>query len=86
MITSIYSVHDSKAACFCTPFYSENNATAIRAFTYAANDATQPIGQHPSDYTLFLIGSFDNDKGQITPVEPTAIALALTLVQLTETA
>lgn len=84
MITSVFTVHDSKAACFCTPYNSENNNTAIRDFSYAANDPTTPIGRHPSDYTLFCIGSFDNQTGQLTPIEPIAIALALTLVQTSE--
>nr|QJB19783.1 MAG: nonstructural protein [Microvirus sp.] len=86
MITSVFSVHDSKAGAFCTPYYSENNNTAIRDFAYAANDKDSQIGRHPSDYTLFCIGSFDNQTGQLTTIEPIAIALALTLVKTAEVA
>lgn len=84
MINSFFSVYDSKAAVFCTPFFSENNHTALRAFRYAANDQTTEIGKYPSDYTLYKIGTFDNLTGEILPVEPVPIALAITLVNQPE--
>lgn len=85
MKTGMYSVYDSKANCFCTPFFSENDATAVRAFRYAANDQTIEIGKYPSDFTLFAIGQFDSETGQVSTLEPVSLALALTLVNQPET-
>lgn len=86
MQSSVYSVYDSKAGVFCTPFTSENDSTALRAFRYAANDKEMDIGKYPSDFTLFVIGTFDNSTGQVSSIEPVSLALALTLVQPTEAA
>lgn len=81
---NLYSVYDSKAAVFCAPFTSENDHTALRAFKYAANDKTQEIGRYPSDFTLFRIGTFSTDSGSMGLVEPTSIALAITLIDQPE--
>lgn len=60
-----YSVYDSKARTYITPFFSINNDTAIRIFAHAANDPTTDIGRFPSDYTLFLLGRWYAETGTL---------------------
>ncbi|AXH73764.1 MAG: nonstructural protein [Microviridae sp.] len=84
MQSSLYAVHDAKAVAFCTPFVSDNDSTALRAFRFAANDLSTDIGRYPSDFTLYVIGTFDNQSGQVFSIEPAALALAATLVNPTE--
>lgn len=65
----IYSIYDSKAEAFIQPFFSPNKATALRSFTQAAQDEKTQYFTHGADYTLFEIGSWDEQKGLVTPAE-----------------
>lgn len=79
MIRHMFSVYDNKAEAFCNPFFMENKSTAIRSFTYAANDKTIDIGKYPEDYTLFYMGEFNDADASLQIIQPTAIAYALAL-------
>lgn len=63
----IYSIYDSKAEAYSSPFVSHNNATAIRSFTELAQQEGHPFHAHPGDYTLFHIGEWHDQKGTVTP-------------------
>lgn len=63
----IYSIYDSKAEAYLPPFFSPNKATAIRSFQQAANDTTTQFHQHGGDYTLFEIGTWHEQTGELTP-------------------
>lgn len=71
MILLAFSVYDNKAAVWLSPFWVRSAGEATRAF---ADEARRdgPIGRHPADYNLFLIGEFDDQTGQLkagaTPV------------------
>lgn len=67
MIIRMFSVFDSKAQAFLQPFFSNNSATAIRSFEAAANDETHDFNRWAADYTLFEIGEFHSEKGEILP-------------------
>lgn len=40
-----------------------HNAPAIRMFSDVANDKRTPIGQHPADFDLILLGFLDDNNG-----------------------
>lgn len=61
----IFTVYDSKAEAFLTPFFSQTTATAIRSFEQAANDPQHQFHLHPGDYTLFEIGEWHEIEGQL---------------------
>lgn len=63
MILKMFTIYDSKAEVYQPPFCARTSAEAVRIFQGLANDDTHPIGQYPSDYTLFRIGMFDQEKG-----------------------
>lgn len=67
MTLKAFSVHDSKANAFITPFFCPTTDVGIRSFQSAANDPNSMFSQHPADYTLFEIGSFDVETGTLTP-------------------
>ena len=73
MKQEIYSIRDNVAEVFNKPFFDHNNATAIRSFTASIQD--QP---HKDDYSLYLIGCFDDSNGDIQRYkEPTRILSGL---------
>lgn len=76
----MFSVYDSKAEAFIQPFFSPNSAVARRMFESAANDPNTDICKFAEDYTLFEIGTFENDQGLVSPlIPPKSLTVAITL-------
>lgn len=65
----VLTVYDSKAEAYLPPFYMRTTAEAIRAFEATCNDTESNMSRYPEDYTLFEIGDWDDDKGNITMYE-----------------
>lgn len=81
-IKTLYSVFDQKAQVYGTPFSCINESIALRSFAHAANDLGTDIGVYPVDFTLYELGTFDEDTGILQPVPaPRPIVCALQLVQ-----
>lgn len=68
MRTNIYSIYDTVAKIFNKPFTEFNDETATRSFKASAPD--QP---HIGDYSLYHIGYYDDNTGEIIPVDPAKI-------------
>lgn len=71
MIMIIVAVRDAKAEAFTRPWYAQKAGSAIRVFSDEVNrkDPDNPMYNHPADYALYEIGSFDDNNGQITPLD-----------------
>ncbi|WNK14620.1 MAG: nonstructural protein [Microvirus sp.] len=65
MNLNIYSIHDSKAIRFSAPFFVPNDQLAIRAFERAVLDPASDVSHFPSDFTLYVLGQFDDATGAI---------------------
>lgn len=72
----VFSVFDSKAEVFNTPMFFPAKGLAIRAFDDECNREESQIRKHAGDYTLFEIGEFDQDTGQLVPL-PTPVSLGI---------
>ena len=70
MIQFIYTIHDSKALAFLPPFYLHNKNMAQRSFGDAVNDIETQFNKHPEDYSLWEIGEFDDQTGEIIYYTP----------------
>lgn len=71
MILKLFSVLDSKAGVFGNPFVDQRESSAIRQFADAVNDGSNPNNlwhKHPEDFSLYLVGEFDIDTGEVRPV------------------
>jgi len=78
MIHSIFSIHDAKASAFLPPFILPRVEMAQRVFSDCVNSEDHQFGQHPEDYTLFHMGNFDDETGEIHPkTTPTSLGLGL---------
>lgn len=62
----IYSYRD-KVTGFGVLMLDQNEASAIRGFTYAVNGKYDLMAFKPSDFDLYRVGVFDADSGVITP-------------------
>lgn len=79
MKLKVFSVFDSKAAYFGQPFFDQSENSAIRNFADAVNDSSNPNNmwnKHPEDFSLFNIGEFDNETGQIEKQLPLSVITA----------
>lgn len=67
MMINIYSIYDSAAKAFLQPFFMAADGQALRAFQDNVNsDEESIIKKHPEQFTLFKIGTFDDQTGTIT--------------------
>jgi len=62
MKSTVCTVYDSAAKAYLQPFYQAGKGTAFRAFQDAVNDEKSQFHKHPKDYSLFIIGTFDDEK------------------------
>lgn len=65
----IFSVYDSKMEAYLPPFFQQTVGMAVRSFETAAMDQEHQFHMHGADYTLFHIGSWDQDRGQCDMLE-----------------
>lgn len=59
----VYSVFDSKASCYGQPFFCLSREVAQRAFIDTIADPNSMLGKHPEDFSLFELGSFNDENG-----------------------
>jgi len=61
----MFAIYDSKANAYLPPWVIHQNEMAIRLFADMCNDPKHQFGKNPADYTLFNIGAYDDNKGQV---------------------
>lgn len=83
MKMNFYSVFDSAVNAYMRPFVMQADNQAIRMFTDEAVNAESDISKHPEDYSLFRLGSFDDNEGEIIPEEPRCLGRAHELAAAT---
>lgn len=76
----IFSVYDSAAQAFLQPFFAPSLGSALRSLTDAVNDPKHEFSRHAGDYTLFKLGSFDDNSGLVDSAPPEQITTCLALV------
>lgn len=80
---SIYCVRDEKldlnryGALIC----QENDATAMRSFAHECMKEDSLWHSHPSDYSLWRLGTYDMSVGEIIPNSPEKICEATDFVR-----
>lgn len=70
MIMKIFAVHDSAVSAYLQPFFAPTMGSAIRSLTEAVNDANHQFSKHAKDYSLFILGDFDDASGLVTSGGP----------------
>jgi len=69
MKQEIYSIRDAKADNYGTPFFMNNEGLALRAFNDLAQDESSTVHNHPEDFSLYHIGIFDSESGEVKATE-----------------
>lgn len=86
MIYQAFSIFDSAALVYSPPFFQATKGLAIRMFSETAKDMQTNIGRHPTDFTLFHIGEFDDQAGAMTRFDtPSPVIKAIETLPTDET-
>ena len=78
----VFSVYDSKAEAYGAPVFFKTKGEAIRGFTDIVNDGNSMLSKYPGDYTLFELGSFDEETAKFDlHASPVSLGVALEFVK-----
>lgn len=80
MIEQVFTVYDSAAKAFLSPFQAPTIESAIRSFREVVNREGHQFNKFPEDYTLFHIGHFELDTGMLVPQAPHSLGVAITFL------
>lgn len=75
----VLAVYDSKAESFGQPMTFRSRGEALRAFQTVANDEQSSICKFPADFTLFEIGEYEEESGDLTMYPNGKVSLGLAL-------
>lgn len=79
MKLNLYSIFDAAVGAYQRPFCAQSDGEAVRAFSDLAVAADHPVGQHPKDYSLYRVGTFSDQTGQVDPEPGECLATAIEL-------
>lgn len=69
----IVSVKDELTGSFLAPQFIATKEEALRVFTYQINNT--PIWKdNPEDFSLYALGTFDQETGTVIGINPTKVA------------
>lgn len=73
MTTNVYSIRDDVSGSFGNLFAHYSDEVAIRFFKFTLSRSEGIEHDFPNDFTLYRVGSFNFDTGEITAELPTVI-------------
>lgn len=83
MLFGVFGVYDSGISTWMPPLYFRNKGEALRWWQELCNNAESKIAKHPSDYTLFEVGSWNDDSNEFSLLKaPVKLGLALEFVKI----
>lgn len=80
MKLNVYSIFDSKAKAYLPPFYLHTHGLAERAFGDCINSRDHQFSKNPADYTLFHLGTFEDDCALFDTFAPVSLGNGLEFV------
>lgn len=70
MLLKAFTIYDKKALQYHPPFFKPADGSALRDFGDLCNDPNTTIGRHPSDYSLYCMGTYSDANGSLEPEIP----------------
>jgi len=85
MLLSVFSIYDSGISTWMPPLFVRNKGEILRWFMEAVNDPQNKLSKYPSDYTLFEIGTWDDDKCKFSLLStPVSVGIAIEYLKAKE--
>ena len=66
----VFAVRDSAVGAYNRPFFLQSRGVAVRSFSDEVNNPESPMHKHPSDYELFVLGTWDEDSAHFEVGNP----------------
>lgn len=66
----IFCVYDKKTEAFGQPFFVTTEGVALRSFLNCIGDPSHDFSKAPFDFSLFHIGEYSPDTGELSAVSP----------------
>jgi len=82
MQLEMFTIYDQVSHVYNQPFFLINKAAAIRQFKNMCNDEETQLSLNPADYTLYHIGSFNNNQCKLIPKDPKSLGNGLNFVEV----
>lgn len=70
MTYGVYAIYDSAAHVFTAPTIDISDASAVRNFQQAIANPGSVMNFKPDDFSLYQIGIFDVETGELEPFTP----------------
>lgn len=70
MIYGVYAIYDSAAHVFTAPTIDMSDASAVRSFQQAIANSGSLMNFKPDDFSLYQVGTFDVETGELEPCNP----------------
>lgn len=64
MILKVYSFFDKKVGIHSVPMFFAHDAYFYRGASALVSDLSTSVGQHPADFDMHVLGTFDDQTGQ----------------------
>lgn len=82
MLLQVFSIFDSAVMTWRSPIFTRAKGEILRSFVEAVNRPDTDFAKHPEDYTLFELGTWDDDKCLFSLLKtPIPIAKAIELLK-----
>lgn len=79
MIFNIYSVYDCKVGAYMRPMYLRTDDELFAAIYETAKDQNSGFYKYPEDYTVYFLGTFNEEDAKIDYVGPTTVDTVLNI-------
>lgn len=76
----LYSCKDKQTGHFYSPMTFTTDRDAIDSFSMAVNQENSIFGKHPDDFSLNLIGEFNESNANLDVLGPSVIVEAASLL------
>ena len=73
MLIEIYAIRDTASEGFARPFFFQSEAMAVRSFCAAMTGGDEAMASNPDDFTLYRIGSYNDESGIIEGHDPVRV-------------
>lgn len=71
----VVAIRDRAVDAYGQPVFVKAVGQAVRSFGDEINNEQSAMYAHPEDYDLYLIGTYDEGTGALTPQSPSMIAI-----------
>ena len=76
MNINMYTIRDSASEAYSRPFFARAHGEAIRGFEKENQNMKSMMFDNPEHFSLWFIGTFDDNKGELELPESGPVCLA----------